>query len=97
MSFHAGHARLKIGAARISVTNSIGTVSVAINGESELGKNDLSSSNVKHKRLLFSRSDSALSTPPVMLSSSRPEKELTVPVLPPMLYEVSTYASDIRW
>jgi hypothetical protein len=93
MSFHAGHARLKIGAARVSVTNSIGTVRVAINGDSEFGKNVLRSSNVKHKRLLFSRSDSALSTPPVTLSRSRPEKELTVPVLPPMLCEVSRYTS----
>jgi hypothetical protein len=67
MSSQAGHARLKSGAERVSMTISSGTVSVAINGESEFGKNVLSNWNVKHNRLLFSRSDSALSTPPVML------------------------------
>jgi hypothetical protein len=36
-------------------------------------------------RLLFSRREDALRTPPVMLCRSRPEKEFTVPVLPPML------------
>lgn len=62
-----------------------GTSRVDSSGDSELGAKVLSSSKTKHSRLLFSRRLVALSTPPVMLCRSRPEKELTVPVLPPML------------
>lgn len=84
-SFQAGHERLRSGAAKASDTIVIGAVSVARSGESELGRKVLSTSSTKHMRLLFSKSESALRSPPVMLCRSNPEKELTVPVLPPML------------
>ena len=85
MSFHAGHARLNSGDASVSVTKLIGTSRVDNSGESELGRNVLSNSNTKHRRLLFSSREAALRTPPVTLWRSRPVKEFTVPVLPPML------------
>jgi hypothetical protein len=84
-SFQAGHERLRSGAAKASDTIVIGAVSVARSGDSELGRKVLSTSRTKHMRLLSSKSESALRSPPVMLCRSNPEKELTVPVLPPML------------
>lgn len=88
-SFQAGHERLRSGAAKTSDTIVTGAVSVARSGESELGRKVLSTSRTKQMRLLSSKSESALSSPPVMLCRSKPEKELTVPVLPPMLRYVS--------
>lgn len=87
-SSQAGHARLKIGAARISVTMLIGTSRVDRSGERELGRKVFSSWKTKHNKLLFSSSEVALRRPPVMLCRSSPEKESTVPVLPPMLHTV---------
>lgn len=69
----------------MSVTMLTGASIVFMSGESEFGKNVLSTSKTKHKRLFFSRRVAVFSKPPVTLEMSRPVKELTVPVLPPML------------
>jgi hypothetical protein len=69
----------------ISSTSLSGTSMVARSPESEFGANVLTSSSTKQMRLLFSRREDALRMPPVMLCRSSPEKEFTVPMLPPML------------
>lgn len=85
-SCQAGHARLAIGVAKVSVTRLIGTAKVASKGERELGRKVLSNSKAKHKKLFPSSSEAELERLPVMSPISRPEKEFTVPVLPPMLH-----------
>jgi hypothetical protein len=84
-SFQAGHERLRIGAAKVLVTKLIGAWSVLSNGESEFGRNVLRTSNEKQTRLLSSRREAELRTPPVISCMSRPENEFTLPVLPPTL------------
>ena len=74
------------GAAIALVTISSGTDRVLYRPERALGLANLRTSKTKQSRLFFSRRVDRLRTPPVKSERSTPVKLLTVPVLPPMLW-----------
>lgn len=84
-SFHAGQLRLSTRGARTSDTNLAGTSKVLSTEANDWGKNVLTNSSEKQMRLLPWRREAELITPPVISARSRPVKEFTLPVFPPIL------------
>lgn len=86
MSSNAGHVKFNNGAATALLIKSRGAASVLYRPESALGLANLSTSKTKQSRLFFSKRVVRLRTPPVRSDRSTPVKLLTLPVLPPILW-----------
>lgn len=86
MSSNAGHVKFNNGASTALLIKSRGAASVLYRPENALGLANLSTSKTKQSRLFFSKRVVMLRTPPVRSDRSTPVKLLTLPVLPPILW-----------